>query len=250
MEGFKKGFSLQYEGTRDRADTSDNLPLRVGNKTILWNKLMKEVKTKRVAGPFEQVPYDQFIQSPIGLVPKDGGKTRLIFHLSYKFKNGNISLNRGMPAENCRVAYRDLDHAVQNCIKLLKKAKLLGANTVIYYGKTDVQSVFRLVPLRCVQFCLLIMKANHPITGKLYYFVDKCLPFRASISCKIFQSFSDAIHFIFESSIGNLDITTNYLDDFLLIALSFEDCNKRVAVFLALCNKLGALCLMRKQYGP
>ena len=179
MEGFKKGLSLQYEGTRDRADTSDNLPLRVGNKTILWNKLMKEVKAKRVAGPFEQVPYDKFIQSPIGLVPKDGGKMRLIFHLSYEFKNGNISLNRGTPAESCRVAYRDLDHTVQNCIKLLKKAKLLGANTVIYYGITDVQSAFRLVPLGCDQFCLLIMKANHPITGKLYYFVDKCLPFRA-----------------------------------------------------------------------
>ena len=51
---------------------------------ILWNKVMKEVKEKRFAGPFKEIPFEHFIQSPIGLVPKDGGKYyRLIFHLSY-----------------------------------------------------------------------------------------------------------------------------------------------------------------------
>ena len=45
---------------------------------------MKEIAEKRMAGPFEDIPFEHFIQSPIGLVPKDGGKkTRLIFHLSY-----------------------------------------------------------------------------------------------------------------------------------------------------------------------
>ena len=42
---------------------------------ILWNKVMKEVEAKRFAGPFEKIPFDNFIQSPIGLVPKDGGKS-------------------------------------------------------------------------------------------------------------------------------------------------------------------------------
>ena len=46
---------------------------------------MKEVKAERVAGPFESIPYENYIQSPIGLVPKSGNKTRMIFHLSYKF---------------------------------------------------------------------------------------------------------------------------------------------------------------------
>ena len=70
---------------------SPNLKLEgVGDELTLWNKVMKEVKLKRYAGPFEQIPFKHFIQSPIGLVPKDGGKdTRLIFHLSYpKVKRG------------------------------------------------------------------------------------------------------------------------------------------------------------------
>ena len=52
----------------------------------MWCKLMKEVGLGRVAGPFDTIPFNYFIQSPIGLVPKDGGlETRPIFHLSHDF---------------------------------------------------------------------------------------------------------------------------------------------------------------------
>ena len=77
---------------------SPNLKLRVGSETILWNKLMKEVAAGRVAGPFKEIPFDEYIQSPIGLVPKGGGTDcRLIFHLSYP-KTGE-SVNSGIPKE-------------------------------------------------------------------------------------------------------------------------------------------------------
>ena len=46
----------------------------MGSECILWNKVMKEVKLNRYVGPFKDIPYDNFIQSPIGLVPKDNGK--------------------------------------------------------------------------------------------------------------------------------------------------------------------------------
>ena len=61
---------------------------------------MKEVQAKRVAGPFEQIPFEHFIQSPIGLIPKAGSdEARLIFHLSYDFKNGLKSLTSFTPKE-------------------------------------------------------------------------------------------------------------------------------------------------------
>ena len=88
-QGFSQGFNIEYEGPKNRQSTAPNLHLHVGSKVQLWNKLMKEVKCQRVAGPFEDIPFDNFIQSPIGLVPKaggDGNQTRLIFHLSYEFK--------------------------------------------------------------------------------------------------------------------------------------------------------------------
>ena len=72
-KGFTEGFSLGYSGPQFRHDRSANLPFRVGNKFQLWEKIMKEVEAKRYAGPYEEIPFEYYVQSPVGLVPKDGG---------------------------------------------------------------------------------------------------------------------------------------------------------------------------------
>ena len=116
-EGFTNRFDIGYEGPSNRQSRADNIPLNIGSEEELWNKIMKEVKLKRVAGPFPSIPYENFIQSPVGLVPKDNGKkTRLIFHLSYDFKDGNKSLNHHMSKEKCTVKYHDLDYTVASCV--------------------------------------------------------------------------------------------------------------------------------------
>ena len=82
VDGFTNGFSLCYQGLAKVKKKAPNLKLRIGSLTELWNKIMVEVKAKRYAGPFKKIPYKNYIQSPVGLVPKDKGKkTRLIFHL-------------------------------------------------------------------------------------------------------------------------------------------------------------------------
>ena len=124
INGFTHGLSIGYEGPTDRKDLSDNLPLKgIGMKVDVWNKVMKEVQLSRYTGPYkyEEIKVDNFIQSPIGLVPKAGNQTRFIFHLSYEFKNGNGSLNYHTPHEKCTVKYRDLDYVIDLCLKLLKK---------------------------------------------------------------------------------------------------------------------------------
>ena len=74
VNGFKEGFDLEYQGPRDRRDESDNIPFTIGDEFEMWSKIMKEVKEGRYAGPFEEIPFEYYIQSPIGLVPKDGGR--------------------------------------------------------------------------------------------------------------------------------------------------------------------------------
>ena len=68
--GFQNGFDLCYRGPQARQSKSHNLPFTVENSLVLCKKLMKEVQLRRVAGPFDEIPYDNFIQSLIGLVPK------------------------------------------------------------------------------------------------------------------------------------------------------------------------------------
>ena len=116
VDGFSNGFDICYNGPTNRMDYSQNIPFQVGvgSKEEMWEKIMKEVKLKRYAGPFKRNPFKSFIQSPIGLVPKSGGQTRLIFHLSHGFKlYGNHSVNYHTPKDMCSVKYRDIDFAIQ-----------------------------------------------------------------------------------------------------------------------------------------
>ena len=123
QHGFEQGFDIGYKGPEKCCSKLNNLPFTVGDKVELWNKLMKEVKLGRVAGPFEEIPFEHYIQLPIGLVPKAGDQTRLIFHLSYQFKKGDglESLNHYTPKSETSVKYRDLDYAVQAYLNLYEE---------------------------------------------------------------------------------------------------------------------------------
>ena len=246
VNGFREGFDLGYAGPVCRQSLSNNLPFTVGNRTILWNKLMKEVRLGRVAGPFDVIPFRNYVQSPIGLVPKDNGtQTRLIFHLSYNFDDYN-SINAYTPSELCTVRYNDLDTAIKSCLYQLR---LEGSNS-LWFGKSDAQSAFRVVPLLRKCWNLLIMKAYCPKTGVLQYFVDKCLPFGASISCAIFQDVSDALRHILQFRtavrIPHNRAINNYLDDFLFITTVMRLCNWLIQKFLDLCQEVGMPINMSK----
>ena len=59
-----------------------------------------------------------------------------------------------------------------------------------------MSAAFRNLGIKKEHWPYLVMMAESPIDGKIYYFVDKCLPFGASISCAHFQAFSDAIAYL------------------------------------------------------
>ena len=260
QKGFTEGFDIGYAGPEFHTSRSANIPLCIGTKTQLWNKLMKEVRLKRGAGPFREIPFDNYIQSPIGLVPKAGNKTRLIFYLSFDFSKEGIeeqSLNFHTPKQLCSVKYNDIDYAVKailwlafgseaNAGKFAKDMPGRKPPRKIFAGKTYVSSAFRLVPLLQKCWKWLIMKAQDPRSGEWRYFVDKCLPFGASISCAIFQRISDALKYLIEYRMASWDSITNYLDDFLFIALTLIRCNFLIQQFLDMCNEIGIPIALEK----
>ena len=240
VNGLKCGFSIGYKGNPKVKLKSPNLKFRgVGSKLELWNKVMKEVKLGRYAGPFKEIPFKDggFIQSPIGLVPKNGGKdTRLIFHLSYPRGKG-LSVNENTPKEDCSVQYPDFANAIRLCMKVGAGAKI---------AKSDMKSAFRKLGIKPEHFRYLIMKAESPIDGKVYYFVDKCLPFGASISCLHFQRFSNAIRHIVKSR--TVQDLVNYLDDYFFVALLALACNNQVKTFLAVCHEVNFPVSLEKTF--
>ena len=236
LDGFQFGFALEFEGKLTSKVTAPNLKFRIGNEVILWNKVMKEVKEKRYAGPYLVPPYEHFIQSPIGLVPKDGGKdVRLIFHLSYP-RTGD-SVNSQIPKERCKVKYCEFDDAVKRCIQESKGCSI---------SRSDMKAAFRNLGMRKQDWPLLLMKARNPSDGKWYYFVDKCLPFGASISCKLFQEFSNAIAHVVGYYTKKKVI--NYIDDYLFAALLRAICNAQVETFLSICEFIRFPVSMEKTF--
>ena len=170
VDGLTNGFSIQYQGDKTVQRKAPNLKLRVGNQVQLWNKVMKEVKLLRYAGPYETVPFEYYIQSPIGLVPKSNGDKRLIFHLSYP-KDGTTSVNVNTPQELCTVKYTDFSEAIVQCMEECQ----IGSG-LCYTGKSDATSTFRTLGLNHESWAWLIMKAKSPIDNKIYYFViNACL---------------------------------------------------------------------------
>ena len=239
VRGFKEGFHLNYEGPVHRRDISHNIPFTVGDKKEMWKKIMKEVSLGHFAGPFDSIPFEHYIQSPIGLVPKAGGQTRLIFHLSYEFPD-NPSVNACTPAEKCTVKYRDLDYTVKKILELIKLVS--DRKIVIWFGKSDLKLAFRILGTHPMVWWTMVMSAENPLTGNKCFFIDKCLPFGHSMSCVLFQEFSDALdhilRFLARDQISAGGRTTNYLDDFLFIAIAKLLCNLLLKEFLNLCKIL------------
>ena len=245
VKGFSTGFDIEYHGPKKRQSQADNIPfISVGSPVELWSKIMKEVKEGRYAGPFDAPPFQNFIQSPIGLVPKKGGKTRLIFHLSYNFGEGEPSVNASTPKELCHVKYDDLDVAVKLCLEAHQEAVASGGST-IFMGKTDAANAFRVLPLKRECICWLLMKARDPKDGRIKYFVEKCLPFGASISCSHYQRFSNALKFLLCHRTGQKAVA-NYLDDFLFLSYLKAVCNWMIEEFLKLCGKIGVPIAIEK----
>lgn len=252
INGLRNGFSIEYDGPREGVRTSNNLKLRVGSKTKLWNKLMKEVEKKRVAGPYraDNMPFDWFYQSPVGLVAKKntGGEqklgagpslvtrgesegqnqdVRMIFHLSHP---KGSSINDYINPEKCRVKYHNLDEAVSYSHQLVSQ----GA-TEVWYSSCDLKSAFRFLGICNCDKPLLVMKGQHPDSGGWYYFIELALPFGCSISPKIFQRFSKTTAFLV-GKITNRRQPLVYLDDFLNIKNSEKTCNKCLKTLLQVCE--------------
>ena len=56
INSFKHGFDLGYRGPQKVRLTAPNLKLqKSSDRVTLWNKVMKEVKNKRYAGPFSEI---------------------------------------------------------------------------------------------------------------------------------------------------------------------------------------------------
>lgn len=229
--GFSFGFRLKYTGPR-RHIWSKNLISAEVNKEQTLTKILSEVKLGRMIGPFKKLPISTLRISPIGLVPKADGNWRLITHLSYP---ANDSVNLYIDPEFCKVNYSKFDD-------ILEMVYECGPNAQM--AKIDIKSAFRLLPVNPADFDLLGIEFADQI------FIDKCLPFGCSISCKLFETLATFLQFMVEYRSG-LHTIDHYLDDYFFVSpKESDDCICLMNTFKNLCQELAIPIAESKTMGP
>ena len=221
VEGFTYGFKLGVQGDI-QTRTLRNHTSVLDAPDVVNKHLQKEMDFGRISGPHSSPPFDPFVTSPLGLVPKkEVGEFRLIHDLSYPHQQ---SVNSHIPDELRHVHYETLDD-------LVEIVKINGRGSLI--AKADIESAFRIIPIHPSDYYLLGFTWN----GQFFY--DKCLPMGCSTSCSIFETFSTAIQWILKEKL-QVKHVSHILDDFMFVGPSNSKvCQKYLNTFLALSENLG-----------
>ena len=231
LDGFLRGFSLDYVGYHETS-FCNNLLSAIQNPSAVNEKLSKELKLGRIAGPFSEKPFSSLRLSPLGLIPKKApGEFRLIHHLSFPY---GTSVNSHIPTEASSVRYASIDDA----IRIIRRT---GRGCAL--AKTDVKNAFRLIPVNPNDYDLL------GIFWQDHFYYDKCLPMGCSSSCKIFEAFSSALEWIARYKLSTPGIL-HILDDFLIIERDTVTCSTKLLSFLKTCDDLGVPMAPEKTVGP
>lgn len=232
VNGFKNGFFVNFEGDELEVD-SPNSKAALDNPEAVDSKLAKELEANRIAGPFEEPPFENFRSYPLSIREKSTpGQYRLLHNLSYPYDDRSINAN--IADEFATTSYATIHDAMQLILKLGRGC---------FLAKSDIKSAFRIVPIHPSQYHLMGFKWR----GKYYF--DKCLAMGLRSSCQIFETVSSAILYILQKHYNVHDVV-KVLDDFLFAAITRERCQSDLDAFLKLCVRLGVPVAMEKTELP
>ena len=145
----------------------------------------------------------------------------MIMHLSAP---RGTSVNDFIPKEQFSLRYTTIDDAV---------ALVQQAGRGALMAKVDLQSAFRMVPVRKEDWELLGMQWDD------HFYFDKCLPFGLRSSPYLFNQFAQALSWIMSENYA-IRHHIHYLDDYFLVGpAGSTQCARDVSTMLSLCECLG-----------
>ncbi len=230
LNAIDHGVAIGYTGPR-RSRQTRNLASAAVHPEAIDKELHKELAAARILGPYAELPLPLLQCSGLGVVPKKGGKWRVIMHLSAPVGS---SINDHISREQFSLQYASVDDAIRLVLRQ-------GPGALM--AKVDLQSAFRMVPVRREDWELLGFRWN----GE--YYVDTCLPFGLRSAPFLFNQFALALRWML---LHNYHIDTiQYLDDYFLTgpAASLQ-CQQAVATMRGLCQRLGIPIAHNKLEGP
>jgi hypothetical protein len=223
-----QGADIQFRGDRATTVEADNLRSALAHPKAIEEYLKDEIEKGRIEGPFQTRPDTVKRVVPMGSVPKDGDKRRII--LNYSAPEG-CAVNEEIEKLECQLEQFD---------RVMDMLGDLPTGTMMI--KIDVKSAFRLVPVRKEDTGLLGMLWN----GQ--YYKDRCLPFGLSSSPPLWERISRALEWILRKWVT--PYVAHYVDDFLLAVPKGWDPQKVLRRALAIFDRLGVPISANKLVGP
>ena len=170
MHGIIFGFKIPYKGPARRVTFNNHHSTAIFNDELIV-KLDKEIDKGRIAGPFQECPFNIFHSSPFGIIPKkEPNQVRLIHYLSY---GDELSVKYHIDKDT-RVSYELLDKVVDIVVKCGRSALV---------SKGDIEHAFRILPINPDSYHLLGFNWQNQ------WCHDKSLPMGLSTSCQICELF-------------------------------------------------------------
>ena len=224
--GFRRGFCIGIGNAPNVPVNNADLKVKKSrNRSVIIEKMNTELRQGRILGPYSSPPVENATYSPLYAIPKsEPGKYRLIHDLS---KPKGCSVNENIPDDTKTVHYC----SVMEVADFLKSESDLGVDAY-YMAKVDLKDAYRCCPIRKEDWRYLGMQLEDKL------FIDTCLPMGLGTSCRIFQTISDSLCWIFQQSNPNCKIYS-YIDDFLVLAPTEQECQKGLSSLLSQLDYLG-----------
>ena len=232
VDGFTNGFRIEHQNQAHDifGKNSDRIRELV---EIARKKIRSEVEAGRIAGPFDEPPFQPFQISPLNLrEKKTPGKYRLLHNLAWPYDDSAVNSN--IPESAKRVKYSTVHDAIKSIMKFPKGA---------FTAKTDISDAYRIIPLHPDEY----PKLGIYFEGQYYF--DKNLPQGCGSSAKIFETFVTALQAIFQHYYPQAEVT-HLLDDFFFAARNRAQCQFYLDAFLKLCSDIGVPLAPEKTTSP
>ncbi|KAI8496689.1 amiloride-sensitive sodium channel [Branchiostoma belcheri] len=219
LDGLEHGFrilpedSILFPAECDNYKSATDLTTREKVETQLRDELAK--------GNYERCREKPTIVSALGAIPKaDSADVRLIHDCS---RPAGSALNDYV--ESVHFSYQSIDDAVS----------ILADGS--YMAKIDLKSAYRSVPIHPSNYSATGLKWQFQGDCEYTFLVDKRLPFGARKAPEIFHRISQSVRRIMKRR-GYHTILA-YLDDFLIIGATYEECRLAFETLLELLQHLG-----------
>jgi hypothetical protein len=227
LDGIKQGFRITDKGSQVTNVETKNHKSAVQCHELVEKELLSQIKE----GNYCVASSKPAIVSPLAAIEKEGGGIRLIH-------DGSRPVGQALN-----------DYATLHSVRFQTiEAACKLAQPNYWCAKLDLKAAYRSVPIHKDDYKATGLKWQFRGQEQATYLFDTRLPFGATLAPGTFHRLSQAVSRCLRRR--GLCATVTYIDDFLIIAKTFEECREALNQLIRLVRSLGFYISWQKVVGP